>query len=132
VRTTGNPFAHAVLRGAVDAHGRNIPNYHYEDLIAVKDEYNARNLRNPAVVIDTNHSNSRKIFSEQPRIAREVLQSRKYESSLREMIKGFMIESYLVEGCQGIGGNVFGRSITDACLGWDETERLIYYIAGNK
>lgn len=132
VRTSGNPYAHAVLRGAVDAYGRNIPNYHYEDLIAAADEYRARNLLNPAILIDTNHSNSRKIFSEQSRIAREVLLSRKYESTLREMIKGFMIESYLVEGCQGVGENIYGKSITDACMGWDETERLIYFIAENK
>ncbi|MDD4327655.1 MAG: 3-deoxy-7-phosphoheptulonate synthase [Eubacteriales bacterium] len=132
VRTSGNPYAHAILRGAMDSKGRNIPNYHYEDLIAISDEYSSRNLSNPAILIDTNHSNSRKIFSEQPRIAREVLLSRKYESSLRKMIKGFMIESYLVEGCQGIGENIYGKSITDACLGWEETEKLIYYIAENK
>ncbi len=131
VRTSGNPYAHAVLRGAVDPYGRNIPNYHYEDLIAVTEEYAARGLHNPAIIIDTNHSNSRKIYSEQPRIAREVLLSRKYESSLKKMIKGFMIESYLAEGCQVIGENIYGKSITDACLGWEETERLIFYIAEN-
>ncbi|MHB8963239.1 MAG: 3-deoxy-7-phosphoheptulonate synthase [Saccharofermentanales bacterium] len=131
VETTGNPFAHAVLRGAVDAGGRNIPNYHFEDLIAVAKDYEAAQLRNPAIIIDTNHSNSMKRYYEQPRIAREVLLSRKYDKFLAKMVKGFMIESYLEEGKQEIGENIYGKSITDACLGWTETERLIYFIAEN-
>lgn len=131
VETTGNPYAHAVLRGAVDVSGRNIPNYHFEDLIEVAREYETHQFSNPAIIIDTNHSNSLKRYYEQPRIAREVLQSRKYDSFLAKMIKGFMIESYLEEGKQEIGENIYGKSITDACLGWTETEKLIYFIAEN-
>lgn len=129
VETSGNPYAHAILRGAVDTYGRNIPNYHYEDLINISREYEKRQLRNPAIIVDTNHSNSMKCYQEQPRIAREVMMSRKYDSFLTRMIKGLMIESYLVAGRQEIGENIYGKSITDACLGWDETERLIYSIA---
>jgi len=131
VKTTGNPYTHAILRGAVDAGGRNIPNYHYEDLIAIAKEYEAQQLSNSAIIVDTNHANSMKCFYEQPRIAREVILSRKYDALLNKMIKGFMIESYLVEGRQGIGENIYGKSITDACLGWEDTEKLIYYIAEN-
>lgn len=131
VETTGNPHTHAILRGAVDASGRNIPNYHYEDLISIAMNYEAQKLQNPAIIVDTNHANSMKRFFEQPRIAREVLMSRKYESLLTKMVKGFMIESYIVEGNQGIGENIYGKSITDACLGWEDTEKLIYYIAEN-
>ena len=129
VRTSGNPYAHAILRGAVNAYGRNIPNYHYEDLIRIAGEYDKLGLANPAIIIDTNHCNSMKVFYEQPRIAREVLHSRRYDSLLGKMIKGLMIESYLVEGNQGIGERVYGKSITDACLGWEDTEKLIYHIA---
>lgn len=130
IETTGNPLAHAILRGAVDSYGRNIPNYHYEDLINVAYEYEKLQLANPAIIVDTNHSNSLKRYTEQPRIAREVLISRTYDSLLNKMIKGLMIESYLVEGRQDIGeNNVYGKSITDACLGWDATEKLIYRIA---
>lgn len=131
VETTGNPFAHAILRGAVDPYGRNIPNYHYEDLIRITKEYENLQLSNPSIIVDTNHANSMKIYSEQPRIAREILMSRKYDSLLKKMIKGLMIESYLVEGRQGIGANIYGKSITDPCLGWDDTEKLIYNIAEN-
>jgi 3-deoxy-7-phosphoheptulonate synthase len=131
VATTGNSFAHAILRGAVDSSGRNIPNYHYEDLIYISAEYEKRELFNPAIIVDTNHANSMKLYYEQPRIAREVLMSRKYDSLLKKMVKGLMIESYLIEGRQGIGENIYGKSITDACLGWESTEKLIYYIAEN-
>lgn len=131
VKTSGNPLAHAVLRGAIDSNGRNIPNYHYEDLICFAKEYKKQELKNPAIIVDTNHANSMKHFNEQPRIVREVLMSRKYDAMLAKMIRGFMIESYLVEGRQKIGENVYGQSITDPCLGWDDTEKLIYYIADN-
>ena len=129
VRTAGNPYAHAILRGAVDTYGRCIPNYHYEDLIGLAREYERRALDNPAIVVDTNHANSFKQFDEQPRIAVEVLKSRRYDNMLNKMIKGLMIESYLVEGRQEVGGSVFGQSITDACLGWEASEKLIYDIA---
>ena len=131
VRTAGNPYAHAVLRGAVDGSGRNIPNYHYEDLAAFAKEYLTEGLQNPAVIVDTNHANSMKRFYEQPRIAEEVLISRKYDKTLAKIVKGLMMESYLVEGRQNIGENIYGKSITDACLGWEDTERLIYHIAEN-
>ncbi|MGH4117328.1 3-deoxy-7-phosphoheptulonate synthase [Clostridium sp.] len=131
VETEGNPLAHAILRGAVDASGRNTPNYHYEDLIRVAKEYEKRQLLNPSIIIDTSHANSMKSYKEQPRIAREVLMSRKYDSLLKKMVKGLMIESYLVEGKQDVEGGVYGKSITDACLGWKNTEKLIYYIAEN-
>ena len=129
VETSGNQLAHAVLRGAVDAYGKNIPNYHYEDLINIAKEYEKHQLLNPSIIVDTNHANSRKLYEEQPRIAREVLMSRKDDHLLKKMIKGFMIESYLVGGKQNVGSGVYGKSITDACLGWESTEKLIYYIA---
>lgn len=131
VETTGNPLTHAILRGAVDSNGRNIPNYHYEDMIRITQEYEKLQLLNASIIVDTNHANSMKCYSEQPRIAREVLMSRKCDDALRKMIKGLMIESYLEEGRQGIGENIYGKSITDACLGWESTEKLIYYIAEN-
>ncbi len=129
VETSGNPYAHAILRGAVDTYGRNIPNYHYEDLINFTKKYEEQKLANPAVIVDTNHANSMKRFYEQPRIAREVMISRRYDKTLKRMIKGLMIESYLVEGSQKIGENIYGKSITDACLGWGDSEKLIYSIA---
>lgn len=131
VESSGNQLCHAVLRGAVDSYGRNIPNYHYENLIELAQEYEKRGLQNPSIIVDTNHANSMKKYSEQPRIAAEVLHSRKFDSKLRSMVKGLMIESYLVGGRQEIGENVYGKSITDPCLGWEETERLIYNIAEN-
>ncbi|MCB2353705.1 3-deoxy-7-phosphoheptulonate synthase [Clostridium estertheticum] len=131
VETSGNPLAHAVLRGAVDSYGKNIPNYHYEDLINIAKEYEKQKFSNPSIIVDTNHANSMKLYKEQPRIAREVLMSRKDDSLLKRMIKGFMIESYLVEGKQDVGAGTYGKSITDACLGWEETEKLIYNIAEN-
>lgn len=131
IETTGNSLTHAVLRGAVDTYGRNIPNYHYEDLIRIAKDYENMQLANMSMIVDTNHANSMKCFYEQPRIAREVLMSRKYDTLLKKMIKGLMVESYLLEGKQGIGENIYGKSITDACLGWEDTEKLIYYIAEN-
>ena len=131
VETTGNSLAHAILRGAVDTYGRNIPNYHYEDLIHIAKKYEKQQLQNASIIVDTNHANSMKCYYEQPRIAREVLMSRKNDVLLKKMIKGFMIESYIIEGRQGIGENIYGKSITDACLGWESTERLIHYIAEN-
>lgn len=129
VHTAGNEYAHAILRGAVDSEGRTKPNYHYEDLMHFAHMYEERKLKNPAIIIDTNHANSGKLYFEQTRIAKEVMYSRNYDIKLKAMIKGLMIESYLVEGRQDVGGSVYGKSITDACLGWEETERLIYSVA---
>ena len=129
VETSGNPLAHGILRGAVNQYGRNIPNYHYEDLMYLSEAYEERKLLNQALIIDANHANSMKQYQEQPRIALEVMKSRNYSSMLKKMVKGLMIESYLVEGKQSEKGTVKGQSITDACLGWDQTERLVYDIA---
>jgi len=130
VETSGNPLTHAIMRGAVNKYGQNIPNYHYEDLIALIEEYEKRKLSNPSIIIDTNHANSMKRFAEQPRIAMEIVRNRKYSSILKEKVKGLMIESYLEEGNQSIGGNhIYGKSITDPCLGWKDTEKMIYHIA---
>lgn len=131
VQTSGNPLTHAILRGAVNSYGRNIPNYHYEDLSYIGKKYEEMNLKNPTIIVDTNHANSMKRYYEQPRIAMEILMSRKYDLLLKKMIKGLMIESYLEEGKQGIGENIYGKSITDPCLGWKDTEKLIYDIAEN-
>ncbi len=130
VQTGGNPYAHAVLRGRVDNYGNDIPNYHYETVMQVLEGYadTEGGLRNPAVIIDANHSNSGKKFRQQIRIVEEVLQNRRYDADFRKIVKGFMIESFLVEGCQR-HDVVFGQSITDPCLGWEDTERLIYDIA---
>lgn len=129
VQTQGNPLAHAILRGACNKHGNNIPNYHYEDLIFLNEKYNEANLLNPAVIIDCNHNNSGKQYLQQIRITREILHSRKYSKEIRSLVKGLMIESYLKPGCQKIGEGVYGKSITDPCLGWYESEQLIYEIA---
>jgi len=129
VKTTGNPTAHGILRGAVNQYGRNIPNYHYEDLMYVAKQYHKRGLENPSLIVDCNHANSMKQHMEQPRIAMEVIRNRKYNSDIKNMIKGLMIESYLVDGRQDVSGTVFGQSITDPCIGWEESERLIYEIA---
>ena len=132
VETTGNPLSHAILRGAVNKHGEAIPNYHYEDLRLLYDKYHAKNLANPAVIVDTNHSNSNKHYEQQVRIASEVLHSRQVDPELHTMVKGLMIESYIEPGNQKIGGDhIYGKSITDACLGWDESEKLLYTIAEN-
>ncbi len=129
VRSEGNPYAHAILRGGVDTNGEMHPNYHYSDLLQMLDLYNASGLVNPGVIVDTNHSNSGKKYLEQIRIAKEVLHSCRHNPEIRRLVKGFMIESYLVDGCQKVDGDVFGQSITDPCLGWEKTERLIYDIA---
>lgn len=129
VETEGNPYTHAILRGSVNKHGKSLPNYHYEDLLLLHEIYCQRNLDNMAVVIDTNHNNSGKRFKEQIRISREVLESRRFSNDIRNMVKGLMIESYIEDGCQKIGEGVYGRSITDPCLGWEKTEKLIYEIA---
>ena len=129
VKTTGNEEAHAVLRGATNKHGNNTPNYHYEDLVRVLDMYNKMDLKNPAVVIDANHSNSDKQFKQQIRIVKEVMHNRALNPDIRKLVKGVMIESYIEEGNQKIGEGVYGKSITDPCLGWADSERLIYDIA---
>ncbi len=130
VTTGGNPLAHVILRGGVDKYGTCIPNYHYEDLTRLLEMYNKLELQNPAAIVDVNHSNSNKQFREQPRIVSEVLHSRSYNPDLKKLIKGVMIESYLEGGCQPIGSEqVYGKSITDPCLGWKDTEALIYKIA---
>jgi 3-deoxy-7-phosphoheptulonate synthase len=129
VKTSGNPLCHAVIRGATDHYGRSIPNYHYEELITLSELYEETGLKNPAIIADTNHANSDKKYQEQPRIAMEILHSRYRSPILRKMIKGLMVESYLEEGCQKIGEGVFGKSITDPCLGWADSEKLILDIA---
>ena len=129
VKSSGNPYAHAILRGSVDRNGRTTPNYHYEDLRRLGDLYAASGLLNPGVIVDTNHSNFAKRFEEQPRIAKEILHSAKCSSDIRALVKGLMIESYIEEGSQPPTGNVYGKSITDPCLGWEATERLIYDLA---
>lgn len=129
VKTAGNPLAHAVLRGAVDHHGIAVPNYHYEDLLKFAEAYKKRGLANPSIIVDTNHSNSNKKYGEQPRIAKEVMWSRKNSSVLKAMIKGFMIESFIEEGAQKVTENVYGKSITDPCLGWKDSEKLIRELA---
>ena len=130
VRTEGNPLTHTILRGAVNKHGNTIPNYHYEDIQLLLEKYEERNLENPAVLIDANHSNSGKKYKQQIRIVKEILHSRRIDEDIRKLVKGVMIESYLVEGCQQIGtDHVYGKSITDPCLGWEDTEKLLYTIA---
>lgn len=129
VETSGNPYAHVILRGAVSKHGNTIANYHYEDLMRLYEMYQKMDVVNPAAVIDTNHSNSGKKYKEQIRIAKEVLHSRRHSEDLYKLVKGLMIESYIEEGSQSIGDGVYGKSITDPCLGWEDTRRLIYDIA---
>ena len=127
--SAGNPLSHAILRGYVNSHGQSLPNYHFEDLIGLYREYAARNLQNMAVVIDTNHANSGKKWSEQPRICKEVLHACRHSDEIKSYVKGFMIESYIEDGCQKIGEHIYGKSITDPCLGWEKTERLVLDIA---
>ena len=129
VQTSGNDLAHTVLRGAVNERGVSLPNYHYENLRQLLDLYNARDLKNPACIVDANHNNSNKQFKEQIRIVKEVLHSRSSSDDIRRLVKGVMIESYIEEGCQGIHDHVYGKSITDPCLGWEDSERLLYEIA---
>lgn len=132
VQTSGNDLAHVILRGGVNKFGQNVPNYHYEDIYRLWEMYGEYDLKNPAAIIDANHSNSGKKHREQIRIISEVLHSRNYNPDLKKLIKGAMVESYLVEGTQPIGSErVFGKSITDPCIGWGDTEKLIYKIAEN-
>lgn len=129
VHSSGNPIAHAILRGYVNKHGQSIPNYHYEDLVHLAQTYGESGLANPALIVDTNHSNSGKQYLQQIRIAKEVLHSCRHDADVKKLVKGFMIESYIEDGAQKIGECVYGKSITDPCLGWEKTERLIYDIA---
>ena len=129
VSSEGNPYAHAILRGYVDYTGRSVSNYHYEDLLYVKELYEKLNLINPSVIVDTNHNNSGKQYLEQIRIAKDIVYSRNQNADIKQLVKGLMIESYIVDGAQSIGENVFGKSITDPCLGWEKTEQLIFDIA---
>ncbi|MCI8922599.1 MAG: 3-deoxy-7-phosphoheptulonate synthase [Lachnospiraceae bacterium] len=129
VKTNGNEYAHTVLRGATNKHGSSLPNYHYEDLNLLLKLYNERDLKNPAALIDANHGNSNKEYEQQIRIVKEVMHSRKLNKDIHNLVKGVMIESYLEEGCQKVGGGVYGKSITDPCLGWEASECLIYDIA---
>jgi 3-deoxy-7-phosphoheptulonate synthase len=125
----GNPYAHAILRGYVNRQGVTHPNYHYEDLLYLSDLYKKWELKNPAVVIDCNHANSGKKPFEQARILKEVLHSCRYNPTVKKLVKGFMVESYIEDGNQPGGGGVYGKSITDACIGWKKTEKLIYDMA---
>ncbi len=129
VNTDGNELTHTILRGAVNKHGQYIPNYHYEDLVRLLDMYNQRNLLNPATIVDANHSNSGKQYKEQIRIVKEVLHSCRHSADVKALVKGVMIESYIEEGCQKVGEGVYGKSITDPCLSWEDSERLIYEMA---
>ena len=129
VHSDGNPYAHAILRGYVDFTGKCVSNYHYENLVELGEMYAQSNLKNPACIVDTNHANSGKRYLEQIRIAKDVIYSRNHNDSVRSITKGLMIESYLEDGAQKVGENTFGRSITDPCLGWEKSYRLILDIA---
>lgn len=129
VETKGNPMAHAILRGYVDNTGRTRPNYHYEDLMGLYEQYQAKNLQNMAVIVDTNHANSGKNHLQQPRIVNEVMHACRHSGEIRSMVKGFMVESYLEDGNQKVGEGIYGKSITDPCLGWEKTEKMIFELA---
>jgi len=129
VSTDGNPLAHAILRGATDKYGQNLANYHYEDLMMLYKLYSEKKFENMALIVDTNHSNSNKQYAEQIRISHEILHSMRHSTEINSFVKGLMIESYLEDGCQKIEDGVYGKSITDPCLGWEKSERLIYDIA---
>ena len=129
VESEGNPYAHAILRGYVDYAGRSASNYHYEDLLRVNELYEKSGLANPSVIVDTNHNNSGKKYLEQIRIAKDVVNSRNSNQDIKKLVKGLMIESYIEDGSQGLHEHVFGKSITEPCLGWDKTERLILDLA---
>ena len=129
VESAGNPLAHAILRGYTHKQGTSAPNYHYEDLMFVREMYDQSGLQNPAVIVDTNHANSGKQYREQPRIAKEILHSMRLSDEIGGLVKGLMIESYLEDGSQAPGGGVYGQSITDPCLGWDKSERMILELA---
>ncbi len=129
VHSQGNPMAHAILRGYMNKHGQSLPNYHYEDLVHLHEIYAKSGLANPALIVDTNHANSGKKYLEQVRIAKEVLHSCRHNSDIHKLVKGFMIESYIEDGAQKIGEHIYGKSITDPCLGWAKTERLVLDLA---
>ena len=129
VTSEGNPYAHAILRGYLDYSGRSVSNYHYEDLLRVRELYEKSGLQNPSVLVDTNHNNSGKQYLEQIRIAKDIVHSRSQNADIKRLVKGLMIESYLEDGAQGAGEHTFGKSITDPCIGWEKTERLILDIA---
>ena len=129
VSTEGNPYTHAILRGYIDYTDRSVSNYHYEDLLRVEELYEKSNLTNPSIIVDTNHNNSGKKYLEQIRIAKDIVHSRNQNGDIKRLVKGLMIESYLEDGAQGMGEHIFGKSITDPCLGWEKTERLILDIA---
>lgn len=129
VQSNGNEHAHAILRGYTNKHGESQPNYHFEDLIRLCDAYDERDLKNPALIIDTNHANSGKNPFAQPRIIKDALYSTRHDSRVKALLKGFMVESYIEDGCQKVGEGVYGKSITDPCLGWEKTEKLILEMA---
>ena len=129
VTSEGNPYSHAILRGYIDYAGRSASNYHYEDLLRVEELYKKSNLTNPSVIVDTNHNNSGKKYLEQVRIAKDIVHSRNQNADIKRLVKGLMIESYLEDGAQGVSEHVFGKSITDPCIGWEKTERLILDLA---
>lgn len=129
VESTGNEYAHAILRGFVDHEGHSLSNYHYEDLLKLSETYAASGLRNPSCIVDANHANSGKKYLEQIRIAKDVLHSRNCNADIKKLVKGLMIESYIEDGAQKIGDGIYGKSITDPCLGWEKTEKLIYDLA---
>jgi 3-deoxy-7-phosphoheptulonate synthase len=125
VATPGNPLTHCILRGAISPFGKTIPNYHYEDIVHLKALYEKSGLINPSVMIDVSHANSNRQFHEQPRVAQEVINSLKFAPELRAFVRGIMVESYLVEGAQDVNGGIYGKSITDACMGWEESEKFV-------
>ena len=129
VQSKGNPMAHAILRGYVNKHGQSLPNYHYEDLVHLVELYQKTNLVNPGVVVDANHANSGKKWAEQIRISKEIIHSTKVNPEVHKLVKGLMIESYIEAGCQKVEEGIYGKSITDPCLGWEKTERLILDLA---
>ncbi len=128
-KTSGNDLTHAILRGALNPYGQSITNYHYEDLMMLSDIYNQFDLKNPTCIVDANHNNSGKKWDQQPRIVKEVLHSMHYSSDIKKLVKGVMVESYIEDGCQSIGDGCYGKSITDPCLGWEKTSKLIYDVA---
>lgn len=129
VKSEGNPLAHGILRGSVNKQGLNVPNYHYENLQFLFELYSKQDLQNMAVIVDANHNNSGKQYMEQIRISHEIMDSRRYNKDIRSLVKGLMIESYIEDGAQKIGEGIYGKSITDPCLGWEKSEKLIYDIA---
>lgn len=128
-KTDGNPLAHCILRGSLTKTGKTTPNYHFEDLKFLSDMYKEFNLVNPACIVDANHNNSGKIWDQQPRIVKEILHSRRQSEEICKLVKGVMIESYIEDGSQAIGGGCYGKSITDACLGWEKTEKILLEMA---